>query len=84
MAFTAPYAASKHAIEDTNTIRPPARRSAGSNACVTATCANTFTSNCLRSSSAVTSSSGPPTPMPALLTSASRPPREDAPGRAAS
>ena len=59
-------------IEDTNTILPRARRSAGSSARVRAIWPKTLTSNWPRSSSLESISSGPPTPIPALLTSASR------------
>ena len=57
--------------EPTNRTRPVASRSSGSTACVTATCATTFTSSCRRRSSTGTASSGPETTMPALLTTAS-------------
>ena len=59
-------------------------RSAGSSARVTATWPNTLTSNWRRRSSSASISSGPPTPMPALLTSASRPPCAGARPRARS
>ena len=39
--------ATRPPIEETNTIRPRAARSAGSSARVTATCPNTLTSNCI-------------------------------------
>ena len=55
--------------EPMRTTRPRARRSAGSNACRTATWPTTFTSSCRRSSSSGTSSSGAATAMPALSTS---------------
>ena len=54
--------------EPTKTIRPPALRISGSAACVTATCPTTLTSSWRRSASSGSASSGPGTPMPALLT----------------
>ena len=55
-----------------NTTRPDAARSAGSSACVTATCPTTLTSSWRRSSPRSSASTTPPMAIPALLTSASR------------
>ncbi len=56
--------------EPTKTIRPPARRISGSAAWVTATWPTTLTSSWRRSWSSGSASSGPGTPIPALLTTA--------------
>ncbi len=60
------------------TIRPRSdRRRSGRNACVTATCPKTFTSNCLLRSATSRNSRGPLTAMPALFTRpSSTPPLE--------
>ena len=55
------------------TMRPRARRSNGKNACVTATCPVTLTSNCRLKESSGTNSIGPGSTTPALLTSPSSP-----------
>jgi hypothetical protein len=60
-------------IEPTSTIRPPAWRSSGRSAWVTASCPVTLTSSWWRNCSMGTISSGPKAPMPALFTSPSRP-----------
>ncbi|UUY02310.1 hypothetical protein LRS13_16540 [Svornostia abyssi] len=57
--------------DETNTIRPPAARSLGSTALVTATWPTTLMSSCRRRSSVVSASTGPATTTPALLTTAS-------------
>ena len=57
-------------IEPMCTMRPWPARNSGIAACVSATTAKKFTSNTQRQSSSVTYSTGPPTPTPALLTSA--------------
>ncbi len=56
------------------TTWPPARRSAGISASVTATAPTTFTSNVARQSSTVESATGPGKKMPALWTSTSSSP----------
>ena len=62
--------ARRPAIEPTNTSRPRAARSCGRNACVTASDPNTLTSKACRTDASGSTSSGPPTAIPALLTSA--------------
>ena len=52
------------------TILPLRARSGGRNACVTATCPNTFTSNCWRRSRLAAPPADAATVMPALFTSA--------------
>ena len=67
-----PYSGSttRPEIDDRFTIRPRARRSAGRQAWMTASCAIVLTSSWRRSSSSGTYSSGLVTAIPALLTSA--------------
>ena len=59
--------ATRPPIEEMKTIRPRAARSAGSIARVTAICPKTLTSNWRRRSSSVSTSSGPPMPMPGVV-----------------